>query len=165
MATLIFIKKKIDPIRISNERGLKVKQLWLDDNTPRDTVVDLGEWAGELNQIKAIESEKEAPAPTGRSLKDIEAEEQKRKEEMEAFKKLPPEDKWEKLKGWLIGSFEMQWKFVTDWQGKPSEDHIEDFKREAFYYFDKNPEATKMPTEAVKEAVYKILNKPNDQEK
>lgn len=159
MSTLIFIKKKADPIKLSLERGLKVKQLWLDENTPRDTVVDLGEWAGELNQIKAIESEKETPVSTGRSLKDIEAEEQKRKEEMEAFKKLPSEEKLKRSLGWLIGSFEMQWKFATDWKGLPNEDQIEDFKIEAFDYFEKNPDATKIPTEAVKEAVYKILNK------
>lgn len=60
MAT-ISIRKRTDPIIVSNERARQIKQYKfgsLDRKVapqPPDALIDLGEWSGELRQINAIE--------------------------------------------------------------------------------------------------------------
>ena len=52
---LIYIKKRRDPIEIANERARGLKEQWMDKNTPKDDIIDLGVWAGCIAEIQSIE--------------------------------------------------------------------------------------------------------------
>ena len=51
----IYIKKRNDPIDLSNVRAKTLKAQWMDKNVSRDTIIDLEVWAGTLSQIQSIE--------------------------------------------------------------------------------------------------------------
>ena len=52
---LIYIKKRREPIEIANERARGLKEQWMDKNTPKDDIIDLGVWAGCIAEIQSIE--------------------------------------------------------------------------------------------------------------
>lgn len=59
----VFIKRRSDPITLSEERAQSLKKSWLDvENVPRNTPVDIGVWAGEIGQIAQFETEEEKRA-------------------------------------------------------------------------------------------------------
>lgn len=148
MTTLIYIKKKMEPFKVSDERGAKVKALLLNDEQPRDTIIDLGDWTGELREIKSVIREAEEARPQGIPVAEIEAREKREKEAIETFRRLPPEEKAKYRDTEIISSFSLHFKFDTGHEPPPAlVEEVRMFVRE---YFIQNPEALNVPRDLIK---------------
>ena len=145
---LIYIKKKVEPYKVTDERGAKVKALLVNDEMPRDTIIDLGDWTGELREIKSVIREAEEKRPQGRPIADIEAEEKRRNEQTEKFRSLPAEEKAKLLDNELIGSY----KTYASLSGAPvpTDEQIEKVRMFVREYFINNPEALNVPRDLIK---------------
>lgn len=67
----ITIKRKIDPIMLSDEKAKKLKEKW--GSKPKDARVDLGDWAGTYGDIANIEIS-QSGTPSKRKYSDAELE-------------------------------------------------------------------------------------------
>src|SRR3990167_9645556 len=112
MSMLIYIKKRPEPVKVSYERGQKVKQLWADGEIPRDTIIDLGdEWSGELREIKAITTEKVEKTPDMKPVGELDEMQKRFEEKQEEFRKLPAEEKSRLLDTELTESYKLHLRF------------------------------------------------------
>ncbi len=148
MAMLIYIKKRSDPIEVSYDRGVKIKELWLSEGTPRDTVIDLGEWAGEIREIKAVAGSKPEKSDGMKPVDALDQDEARYKEEIEKFRALPADKKAKSKDGEILRSYRMSYKFDTD--SEPSEKLIEEVRMFVREYFIQNPEALDVPRDLIK---------------
>lgn len=89
---LIYVKRRKDPIKISNDRALAVKDAKFGNgNTPKadnEEFLDLGIWAGQFGEIVQIELD-EIITRQASQAPDYEAE---KKAEEDAMRKLSKED-------------------------------------------------------------------------
>jgi len=150
MSVLIYIKKRPEPIKVSYERGQKVKALWADENRPRDNIIDLGdEWSGELREIKAITTEKVEKNPDMKPVSSIDEERKAIEEKVEMFKRLPAEEKAKWLDTELIESYKFHFRFQTGGQ-LPTDDQIQKVRLFVLKYLQENPEAANVPRDLIK---------------
>lgn len=149
MTALLKIKGRLDSLRITDEDAKSLKSLWLDvEGTPRNKLIDLGEWAGELRSILSIDIE-ENKEPSGGMAK-AETEEKDYQAFLEAFKALSPEQKLEKKRYELIQfTFRRHYKFANA-QVEPTSERIKQAEALVVKYFTDNPEAVSVPPEIFK---------------
>lgn len=86
---IIYIKKLKQPIVVDKERGEKIKEMWLNSDLDRRTVIDLGAWAGQLREISSIVDEAEETSIKPFELKEEEPtpnEREKNKERLARMK-------------------------------------------------------------------------------
>jgi hypothetical protein len=155
MRAIIQIKKRQDPIFVSRDRGIKIKEYLLNEKIPRDTLLDLGEWSGELREIRSVEVEEERSRNDVVTAADMEADEQKRLDGIESFRALPAGEKFKHISGYQTTSFEIKFKFLST--RKPTEAEIERFRGELLAYLEANPAALRMEPEVIGAFVKKLI--------
>jgi hypothetical protein len=147
----VFIKSRREPIRVSNERGRALKKLrfgeigkhgeMIGKSDPHDDI-DLGDWAGEIGQIKAVEIEKDIVPKVDKEKQD----EERRRQE---WLKLPPEKKALQL-GW----FKLAWSVRHNFEKcDPPKDVLDNAYKIQVEYFRKNPTAEFAPSRIFSELI------------
>ena len=86
MKAKIIIKNRREPLEIEYARAIRLKELLTNPETDRDSMVDLGDWVGQLKEIKAIDIQRE---PVVRDKVDTDA--IKYEEEHQKLLKMSPE--------------------------------------------------------------------------
>lgn len=131
----IFIKKRKEPIFISDERAGKLKKIWL-ENPKSDDLVDLEIWTGEIRMISSIEIEKE------RKENRVDYEKEHR-EAVERILKQPPE-----VRAKHLGEFELNWFMRSGMNEKhPPQEVMQKAEAIALKYFTENPNQIRVPRE------------------
>lgn len=146
MTALIKVKGRLDPIRVSDEIAQSVKTKWADmENVPRNAIIDLGEWAGELREIKSIDIEKENF--NGEPVTNIDKTKEEEKEAIKNFQNLTPEEKIKRSYSRLIHfGFRTRYKLENE-QLEPSPELMKTAEETALAYFREHPEAYAIPAE------------------
>lgn len=107
-----------ESIKISNDRARELKDLLFDANQPRNLLIDLGSWSGELGSVRSIELDKDEVK--GEPVENIEKRQQEERELLEKFVRLPAEEKAriQKIENWArFGTY-----YLLNHGAKPSED-------------------------------------------
>lgn len=135
------IRGRVDPVIVTNERAIKVKEIWKDLRNPRSDIMDLDTWCGELGRIVDINLD------TARLNKYADQDRKKREEdaEREAWKRQPPSDKAKTL-----GHFKLTWWARNGMKGpkEPPELLMKKAYEIALAYYTKYPHAEGVPLEA-----------------
>jgi hypothetical protein len=124
---LVFIKRKKEPVEISNERARRIKVLRFGDqfgeNKAEPTeLVDLGdEWAGEIGQIVSVEITKDRPHE-----KIVEDPDKEYRAFIESQLKLSLRDRASQL-----ARFSMMWFARSSFSEKEPPQEVKDMAREA----------------------------------
>lgn len=130
----IYIKRRRDPIVISEDRAVKLKQAWL-TNPKSEDIIDLGEWSGEISQIVSIEIEKKQ---TSNPIKNFADENYKARKEILA---TPIE-----VRAGFLGKFKLAWFMRSGLKEKePPADIMLKAKVIALEHYTKEPNDISVP--------------------
>lgn len=142
---LIFIKRRKEPIEISDERARKIKNLRFGDidgigKAEPTEMIDLGdEWAGELGQIIAVELTKK------KSTTPVMNEFEKQVQDEQRLRELPPEKRIEVIG---FGFFKLAWWMRSNKvEETPSEEIIALAREAALKYLAQYPFAVRIPSD------------------
>ena len=131
----INIKRKREPLIISNERAKNVRELWV--KNPKSTdLIDLDGWSGEINQIVSIELE---PANYGTKTVDNFNDEYYRAKKAKLAQ--PPERRAKNLE-----EFKLMWFTRSNLTEKEApKEALEKAEKISFEFFTKNPKEFRVP--------------------
>jgi len=130
----IYIKRKKDPVILSEERAQKLKEAWLANPKSAD-LVDLGEWSGGMNEIVSIEMVRNIPK---NKMVDIEAE---TKEAERIILATPIENRAK-----FLGEFKLAWFMRSGMLEKePPEEVLKKAEKIALDFYTKFPNDIRVP--------------------
>lgn len=157
---LIYIKRKREPIEVSNDRARKIKQLRFGDpdgsgnNKAEPTeMIDLGdEWAGELGQIVSVEMTKERPVAVKQNNEEVE-----RLEQEARLRALPIEKRVHAIG---FGFFKLSWWMRSGQREKePPEAVMSLAEKAALDYLKEHKDATQIASNVYEPILTKYWGK------
>lgn len=142
---IIKIRGRLEEIIVSNERAIRIKQLWAGDPgknispSPKTDIVDLGAWTGELGRIVSIELN----SMEIKRENAVEIEQRRQDERTREWVALPAEEKAKSL-----SMFKTSWFVRKGMIGSkdPPDDVLEAAYQIALKFYKKNPESLFVPS-------------------
>lgn len=144
----VFVKNRLEPIELENERAIIVKRNWLDPQKPKTDICDIEMWAGEYGLIKAVELDKLKPIVLEKpNQEDID------RREAENFKNMPPEEKAK-----FIGraDFNLLKLSGMTFRLKDNPEAIKDVIKLQCEYYTNNPDSLSVPPDEYKPVIQKF---------
>ena len=132
----IYIKRKKEPLVISNTRAIALKKMWI-ENPKSSDLIDLGDWSGELAQIVSIEMDSDTyKVPT---VKDFAEENVKNRQ---AILATPPEKRAK-----FLERFKLIWFTRSGLTEKETpQDVLDKVEKIQLEYYTKEPKAYFVPS-------------------